>query len=77
MLKKKSLARGPAPGENLTVGTGQGEIHLAIDTKGNIILETMFTQGQACDRLVGGLESALGKVVNRTNKEHYYKDAQF
>lgn len=57
-------------GENLD----QGEIHIAIDTMGNIILETLGTKGNQCDLLAGALEVGLGKIVIRTNKECYADD---
>lgn len=46
-------------------------VHIAIDTRGNISLETVGTTGNQCDTLAGSLEATLGVVVCRTNKETY------
>lgn len=48
-------------------------IQIAIDCKGNIVLETVGTKGNQCDLLTGALESKLGKVTARVNKDCYEK----
>lgn len=48
-------------------------IHIAVDCKGNILLETVGTTGQECDYLVGALAASLGQISSRVNKECYVK----
>jgi hypothetical protein len=48
------------------------EIHIAIDARGNITVETVGTRGNQCDLLSGSLEARLGKTVKRENKDVYY-----
>lgn len=46
-------------------------IHIAIDSRGNILLETVGATGNQCDLLAGALEKRLGKVEARKNKDCY------
>jgi hypothetical protein len=46
-------------------------IHIAIDAKGNIVIETVGTKGKQCDLLTGALEASLGEVTGRKNKDCY------
>jgi len=46
-------------------------IHIAIDAKGNIVVETVGTTGKQCDLLTGALEASLGQVTARLNKTCY------
>jgi hypothetical protein len=46
-------------------------IEIVIDRKGNISLETIGTKGNQCDLLAGELETNIGKVSSRKNKETY------
>jgi len=64
-VKKVIEAQSPA-------SAGQPEIHISIDAKGNIVLETVGTTGNQCDLLVGTLENSLGRVKSRVNKETYH-----
>ena len=50
-------------------------IHIAIDSKGNIILESVGTKGKQCDLLTGALEASLGKVTDRVNKDCYQEES--
>ena len=46
-------------------------IHIVIDNKGNIVIETVGTKGKQCDLLTGALEANLGEVTGRVNKDCY------
>ena len=46
-------------------------IHISIDARGNIVLETRGTTGRQCDLLAGALEANLGEVTAREDKETY------
>jgi hypothetical protein len=48
-------------------------IHIAVDSRGNILLETVGTSAQECDQLAGALEARLGEITRRVNKECYGK----
>lgn len=61
-------------GNELANQSGAPSIHIAIDAKGNIILETVGTTGNQCDLLTGALEANLGLVISRTNKDCYDKE---
>ncbi len=60
-----------APEQKITGLDAEPSIHIAVDCKGNILLETVGTSGQECDRLVGALEASLGQIAGRVNKECY------
>lgn len=53
-------------------GELQPTIEIAIDAGGNIQLETKGTKGKQCDLLAGALESSLGEVIRRIDKDNYY-----
>src|SRR5262245_16096143 len=53
------------------VQTVEPSIHIAIDAKGNIVIETVGTKGKQCDLLTGALEAKLGEVTTRVNKDCY------
>ena len=56
--------------------TERASVHIAIDTRGNINLETVGTTGNQCDTVFGALEDNLGIVIDRTNKETYRKQGE-
>ncbi|GEM_PF-2759133 len=50
-------------------------IHIAIDARGNIVVETVGTTGRQCDLLAGALEANLGRTTSRTNKDCYEQES--
>lgn len=62
-----------APDQKSTVLNVEPSIHIAVDCKGNILLETVGTTAQECDHLAGALEASLGQISGRVNKESYGK----
>lgn len=65
--RKKAGRRRVQPGASEDGST----IHISIDRQGNVLLETRGTVGSDCDALSAPLESSLGKVIARVNKETY------
>lgn len=57
--------------DNFASAQAGPEIHIVIDSQGSIVLETVGTTGAQCDLLAGALESCLGVVAARSNKETY------
>jgi len=71
MRKKSCRPEQTLPAEESPLGSDQVSIHISIDSKGNILLETVGTRGKQCDLLAGALEANLGNVSLRANKETY------
>ncbi len=67
----KKIRKGTAQGADV-VAAPPPEIHIEIDAKGNIVLETVGTTGNQCDLLAGALENSLGSVRSRLDKETYH-----
>lgn len=55
----------------MTEEESKPKIQITIDARGNIVLETVGTVGRECDHLSGALETNLGKVASREDKETY------
>ncbi|HEY9867757.1 MAG TPA: DUF2997 domain-containing protein [Candidatus Obscuribacterales bacterium] len=71
-MAKKRIRRLPdGAGSRQGTPPAAPEIHIEIDLKGNIVLETRGTAGNQCDLLSGALESSLGSVTSRVNKRVY------
>jgi hypothetical protein len=71
-MAKKRIKRLPdGAGSTKRTPRAAPEIHIEIDLKGNIALETRGTTGNQCDLLAGALENSLGSVTSRINKRVY------
>jgi len=51
-------------------------IEISIDSRGNILLETLGCEGKQCDLLAGALERSLGQVTGRVDKKCYDGEIQ-
>lgn len=71
-MAKKRIKRLPdGAGSTTATPPPAPEIHIEIDVRGNILVETRGTTGNQCDLLAGALESSLGSVTSRANKRVY------
>ena len=68
---RKDIETDDASQDSAGSSAPQPEIHIEIDAKGNIVLETVGTTGNQCDLLSGALENSLGSITARLNKKTY------
>jgi len=71
-MAKAGRKKRKSPGAESCQSAGQPQIHIEIDAKGNIVLETVGTIGNQCDLLAGALENSLGSLTCRLDKENYH-----